>query len=111
MARQHIWRIKKEYFRQLKSGEKKLEIRIGYPWVKNVQQGDTITFENYGPNKFDVKRVTVYDDFAKMLEAEGVERIFPGMAFEEGLRTIREIYPPNKESLGVYVLELKFVRP
>ena len=30
MTKKHVWRVKKEYFRQLKSGEKSLEIRVGY---------------------------------------------------------------------------------
>ena len=63
MTKKHVWRVKKEYFRQLKSGEKSLEIRVGYSQIKKVRQGDTITFENYGPNEFDVKRVAVYDSF------------------------------------------------
>ena len=55
MTKKHVWRVKKEYFRQLKSGEKSLEIRVGYSQIKKVRQGDTITFENYGPNEFAVK--------------------------------------------------------
>ena len=108
MTKKHVWRVKKEYFRQLKSGEKSLEIRVGYSQIKKVLQGDTISFENYGPNEFDVKRVTVYDSFKRMLEVEGVEHVLPGMTFSGALRTLQEIYPKDKESLGVYAFELKF---
>lgn len=107
MTKKHVWRVKKEYFRQLKSGEKSLEIRVGYSQIKKVHQGDTITFENYGPNEFDVKRVAVYDSFERMLEVEGVEHVLPGMTFGGALRTLRSIYPKDRESLGVYVFELK----
>ena len=107
MAKKHVWRVKKEYFRQLKSGEKSLEIRVGYSQIKKVRQGDTITFENYGPNEFDVKRVAVYDSFKRMLEVEGVDHVLPGMTFNGALRTLQEIYSEDKESLGVYVFELK----
>ena len=108
MTKKHVWRIKKEYFRQLKSGEKSLEIRVGYSQIKKVHQGDTITFENYGPNEFAVKRVAVYDSFKRMLEVEDVDHVLPGMTFNGALRTLHEIYPKDKESLGVYVFELKF---
>ena len=63
MAKQHVWRIKKDYFRQLKNGSKKIEVRVGYPAIKKVHDGDIITFENYGNNQFAVKRVAVYDSF------------------------------------------------
>ena len=53
-------------YRQLKSGEKSLEIRVGYSQIKKIRQGDTITFENYGPNEFAVKRVAVYDSFKRI---------------------------------------------
>lgn len=106
-ARRHVWRIKKQYFHQLKSGEKSLEIRVGYPQIKKVHQGDTITFENYGPNEFDVKRVTVYDNFKELLEDEGVDRVLPGMTFKGALHALQDIYPRDKESLGVYAFELK----
>ena len=43
-----------------------------------------------------------------MLEVEGVDHALPGMTFNGALRTLQEIYPKDKESLGVYVFELKF---
>lgn len=107
MAKNHVWRVKKEYFRQLKNGSKSLEIRVGYSQIKKVKQGDTITFENYGPNEFDVLRVNVYDSFERMLEVEEVNKMFPGMTYDGALRALREIYPEDRERLGVYVFELK----
>lgn len=108
MAKKHVWRVKKEYFRQLKNGSKSLEIRVGYPQIKRVKQGDTITFENYGRNEFDVLRISVYDSFERMLEVEKVENVLPGMTFGGALKTLHDIYPKDRESLGVYVFELKF---
>ncbi len=108
MAKKHVWRVKKEYFRQLKNGSKSLEVRVGYPQIKKVEQGDIITFENYGPNEFDVLRVSVYGSFKRMLEVEGVDHVLPGMTFNRALRTLRNIYPKDRESLGVYVFELKY---
>ena len=107
MAKKHVWRIKKEYFRQLKSGSKSLEIRVGYSQIKKVKQGDVITFENYGVNEFDVLHVRVYDSFKRMLEVEGVNNVLPGMTFDGALRTLCNIYPKEKESLGVYAFQLR----
>lgn len=107
MAKKHVWRIKKEYFRQLKNGDKCLEIRVGYSQIKKVRQGDIITFENYGANEFDVVRIGVYDSFQRMLEVEDVNRVLPGMTEKGALKTLRGIYPKDREALGVYVFELK----
>lgn len=63
MAKKHVWRIKKEYFQQLKSGKKSLEVRVGYSQMRKVQKGDIITFENYGRNEFDVLQVKTYSSF------------------------------------------------
>ena len=109
MMKQHIWRIRKEYFRQLAAGTKTLEIRVGYEQIKKVKTGDTITFDNYGPNKFKVERVSVYSSFSQMLKAEGVDNVLPGMTFDGAMMRLRDIYSKDKEALGVYAFKLKAV--
>lgn len=104
----HTWRIKKEYFAQLKNGSKTLEVRVGYPPVKKIKQGDIITFENYGPNEFTVLRISRYDTLENMLKVEEAKRILPGVAPDRVLKTLQNIYPEYREAFGVYVLELKF---
>lgn len=107
MAKKHVWRIKKEYFHQLKDGEKNLEIRVGYPQIKKVQKGDTITFENYGTNLFEVLDRHSYGSFEDLLDREGTEQILPGMTRQGALHTLRKIYPQNKERLGIYAFRLR----
>lgn len=106
MATRHLWRITKEHFRQLRNGARDLEVRVGYPLIKWVQEGDSIVFENYGTNEFIVERITVYDSFERMLKVEGAERVCPGMTFTGALKSLQNIYPPEKEALGVYVFQL-----
>jgi len=53
-----------------------------------------------------VKRVSIYDSFEKMLEVEGVNQILPGMTIKGALNVLREIYPKDREALGVFVFEL-----
>lgn len=108
MAKKHVWRIKKEYFQQLKNGSKSLEIRVGYSQMKRVQKGDIITFENYGRNEFDVLQVKIYSSFDDLLNKEGVDRVLPGMTHSRALKALQDIYPKDKERLGVYAFELKF---
>ena len=108
MTKKHIWRIKRIYFDQLKSGKKTLEIRVGYPQIKKAQKGDIITFENYGFNEFDIKDVRIYQTIAEMLDAEGVEKVLPGLTRGAALHTLQKIYPKDRKKLGVYVLELIF---
>ena len=103
----HIWRIKKEYFRQINSGQKTVEVRVGYGHVKKVRVGDTITFENYPPNLFEVVRVTKYADFPELLDTEDSQRIIPGKTKYQALDMLQAIYPEDKESLGVYAFELR----
>jgi ASC-1-like (ASCH) protein len=103
----HILRIKKIYFEELSCGRKSLEVRVGYPDIRRIKEGDVIHFENYGSNLFDVVRVSVYNNFQQMLEYEGVRKVLPGMSFGEALKTYRKIYRKEREALGVYVFELK----
>jgi len=42
-----------------------------------------------------------------MLEHEEAERIVSGMPKDEILRVLRNLYPPFKEKLGVFVIELE----
>ena len=103
----HILRIKKIYFEELFSGRKSLEVRVGYPDIIRIKPGDVITFENYGPNLFDVVRVSIYKNFQQMLEREDVKKVLPGMSFGAALSIYRKIYRKEREALGVYVFELK----
>lgn len=112
MSTIHAWRIKKEYFYQLRSGAKKLEIRVGYSWVRKVKKGDLIRFEHYDtPNTFLVKRISIYKSFESMLESEDVDMILPGVTSVEALKILQGIYHKGKEKLHVYVFELSHTSP
>ncbi|MDO4612426.1 MAG: ASCH domain-containing protein [Candidatus Saccharibacteria bacterium] len=106
----HAWRIKNENFRQLRDGRKKLDVRVGYPHVRKTLGGDLIEFENHEGDVFIIDRISVYNNFRQMLAVEGVENVCPGMTFDGARRLLQEIYPPEKERLGVYVFELRDVK-
>ncbi len=107
MATHYNWKIKHEYFELIDKEAKTLEVRVGYSDIRKVQKGDIITFKAYSNAKFEVVRVTRYDDFIDMLDTEDPSKLMPGVSKYKALDIYREIYPEEKEALGVYVFELK----
>lgn len=105
--KRHVLRIKKQYFRELSSGRKSIEVRVGYGFVKAIKVGDKLTFENYGQNEFNVIRVTRYNTLHEMLDNESVAQVLPGLTKEQAFAALRGVYPERKERLGVYVLQLE----
>lgn len=103
MAKVFKWRIKEQFFHQMKSGLKDLEVRVGYEPIKKVRRGDAIQFERHGNDTFSVKDIRKYESFYQMLSIEDAGRILPNSDAETVLKTLRRIYPREKEQLGVYV--------
>lgn len=107
MAKNHNWRIKREYYTLIDKGIKTLEVRVGYSDIKRVIQGDTITFSDYSNSKFKVTRKAVYENFSRMYENEDISKALPNTNKKRALEMYREIYPKEKERLGVHVFELQ----
>lgn len=107
MAKNYNWRIKKEYYNLINKGIKTLEARVGYPDIKRVHEGDTITFRDYSNIKFEVIRITRYNDFSNMLDSEDSSKAIPGVTKYKALTMYQAIYPAYKKVLGVYVFELR----
>lgn len=103
----HKWRIKRRYYDLLLAGAKQLEVRVGYGAIKKVRPGDKIVFSDYSTKQFTVRRITMYETFKDMSNHEDAEKIIPGMSQNKMLATLHDIYPPDKELLGVYVFELE----
>lgn len=107
MAKNYNWRIKREYYNLINKRIKTLEVRVGYPDIRKVHEGDTITFKDYSNIKFEVVRVTRYQDFPDMLDTEDSSKAIPGVTKYKALDMYQSIYPEDKEALGVYVFELR----
>ena len=107
MANNYNWRIKRKYYNLIKNGLKTLEVRVGYPDIKIVKNGDTITFDNYSNIKFEIIRVTRYENFSDMLDNEDFSKAIPGVTKYNALKIYQKFYPKEKEALGVYVFELQ----
>lgn len=107
MGRTHKFRIKRKYYDLLLAGTKTLEIRVGYSAIKKVRRGDTIMFPDYSKLQFTVTRVAKYNSFADMARHEDLTKVVPRMSSQKVLEVLENIYTPDKESLGVYVIELE----
>ena len=99
-----LW-IRPEYLGQILSGVKTVEVRVGYDNIRRLQSGDELRLN--GQHQYRIVRTAHYTSFEEMLELEDAETIAPGLSSTELLARCRELYPPDKEALGVVVLELE----
>lgn len=103
----HGMRVKYQYHLLYRDRLKSLEIRVGDPYIKAIGVGDIIIFAEDESCRFKVKRITVYATVAAMLEQEDYRKIHPYESKAEILRVLTNIYPPERQKLGVYAFELE----
>jgi ASC-1-like (ASCH) protein len=100
-------RIQSRYLSMIKSGEKKLEIRVGYDHINRIRPGDSIAFVAGSDQVVcQIREVRRYASLGQMLKHEDIEQVLPGSTPDGALRRLQEIYPPEKEKLGIVVLDL-----
>lgn len=99
-----LW-IRPEYLEQILAGRKTVEVRVGYDNVRRLQPGDELRLNERHPYR--IVRVGRYGSFEAMLEHEDPEAIAPGVSSLDLLARCRQIYPPDKEALGVIALEIE----
>ncbi len=101
-------RVKQRFFDLIRSGQKTLEVRIGYENIKRIRPGEHIQLVTFQSTlEVRVKTVRHYRTFRDMLSAEPYQKIAPDSPSEEDVLALLEtIYPPHKQALGVIVLEL-----
>lgn len=100
-------RIKQRFYNLIYSGKKTLEVRVSYDTINRIQIGERIRLVTH-TGSFDVmvSSIRKYRTFEEMLGIEPWERIAPdSRSKEEVLSLLKQIYPKNKENLGVIVLE------
>jgi len=100
-------RIQDRYLAMIKSGKKTLEIRVAYDHIKKIVPGDQIKLvSSCNQVVCQVRDVRQYPGFDQMLEHEDAGQALPGLKPRDALRRLREIYPLDKERLGIVVLDL-----
>ena len=102
-------RLKKEFFRHITSGRKTLEVRVAHRNIRSIQAGDTIRFVSGKDEQIvSVQAVRHYAGHLDMIEAEDHTKIAPHLASrDELLAVLQQMYPPEKEQLGVIVLQIR----
>jgi ASC-1-like (ASCH) protein len=103
--RNHSLRIRGQYLPWVLDGRKTVEVRVAYPHLARMSAGDTVTFN--GQHVYRVVQVARYPDFDALLEGEDPVSIAPEITEPQALlRVLREIYPPEKEALGVLAIHI-----
>jgi ASC-1-like (ASCH) protein/ribosomal protein S18 acetylase RimI-like enzyme len=100
-------RVKQGFFEAIRSGEKTLEVRVGYDNIRTIQPGEKIQLmTSTSQQTIRVRDVRRYNSFVDMLGVEEPSAIAPGSSRPEVLTLLQRIYPADKERLGVYVLDV-----
>jgi ASC-1-like (ASCH) protein len=101
----------RRYFELVASGRKTIEVRVQYANLRNLEAGQYIRFACGKDECLTlVRRVARYSSFEEMLDAEGPARVNPESPREEQLASIRRIYGPEKEALGVLAIQIERVQ-
>jgi len=111
-VRAHEMGIYKRYFDLIASGAKTTEIRVDDSSRRNIKPGSLIRFHCRNEHVLTrVTRVTRYASFEEMFDHEEVATVNPTATREDQLRNIRQIYPPDREALGVVAIGIELVDP
>ncbi|MGH3688326.1 MAG: hypothetical protein ACRDRU_00270 [Pseudonocardiaceae bacterium] len=74
-----------------------------------IKEGSLIRFRCQGNQV--LTRVTCYHSFHEMFDHESVASVNPLATRDEQLANIRQIYPPEREALGVVAIGIELVAP
>jgi ASC-1-like (ASCH) protein len=99
-----LW-IRAEYLPEILSGRKTVEVRVAYRNIARLQPGDRLLLNDRHP--FVIRRIGRYAGFEDLLADEDPTAIAPGQSRQDLLTALRQLYPPEKESLGVVALEIE----
>ncbi|BAD84244.1 hypothetical protein, conserved, DUF1530 family [Thermococcus kodakarensis KOD1] len=101
--------VKDEYLNFIRSGEKRIEVRVAYPQFRNIRPGDKIIFNDSIPAV--VTEVKKYETFRQVLREEPIKKIFPDEpSFERAVKRFHNLYPKWKENrYGVIAIKFKLL--
>jgi ASC-1-like (ASCH) protein len=111
-VRAHEMGIYKRYFDLIATGRKTTEIRVNDSSHRKIKEGSPIRFRCQSDQVLTrVTHVARYDTFDKMFDHESVTSVNPLATRDEQLANIRQIYPPEREALGVVAIGIELVDP
>ncbi len=110
MSRTHEMGIYGRYFDLIATGRKTTEIRVNDASRRDIKEGSLIRFRCQGDQVLTrVTRTARYDTFDEMFDHEELAAINPLATRDEQLANIRQIYPPEREMLGVIAIGIELV--
>lgn len=108
----HEMGIYQRYFDLVATGRKTTEIRVNDSRRRTIMEGSLIRFRCQGDEVLTrVTRVNRYDTFDEMFDHEVVSSVNPMATRAEQLANIRQIYPPEREALGVVAIGIELIDP
>jgi len=112
VVRAHEMGIYKRYFDLIATGRKTTEIRVNDSSRRKIKEGSLIRFRCQGDQVLTrVTRVARYGSFEEMFDHEAINAVNLLAGREEQLANIRQIYPPEREALGVVAIGIELVDP
>ncbi|MBT2385271.1 ASCH domain-containing protein [Streptomyces sp. ISL-11] len=106
---ERVINIRKPYLELIASGRKTIEVRVGYPSMRKLAPGQVLRFASGDASvRTRVTKVNRYPSFEAMLDAENNTTIgSEGMTRDDLLSACRDIYPAEKEALGVLAIHVE----
>lgn len=103
MRTKTLW-IREAYLAQILSGRKTIEVRAGYSNIARLRVGDRLLLNERHP--FIIRRIGRYADIQDLLAHEDTTSIAPDLSTGELETALRALYPPEKEALGMFAIEI-----
>lgn len=108
--RAHEMGIYKRYFDLIAAGRRTTEIRVNDSSRAKITVGSLIRFRCRAEEILTrVTNVNRYPDFDAMFDHESATSVNPTATCEEQLANIRQIYPPEREAVGVVAIGVELV--
>ncbi|MFH9862236.1 NUDIX domain-containing protein [Streptomyces sp. NPDC017202] len=105
--REHHMHLLPRYYAQVEAGRKTIEVRTATSRRQAIAEGDTLVFHDRGSDRqLDVIAgpPALHASFAELLRAQDLRRIDADASADELLQTLRTIYSPEQEDLGVLAI-------
>jgi ASC-1-like (ASCH) protein len=110
VVRAHEMGIYKRYFDLIAQGRKTTEIRVDDSSRRKIKEGSLVRFRCQGDEVLTrVTKVARYTSFEEMFDHESVTSVNPLATRDDQLANIRQIYPPEREALGVVAIGIELL--
>ncbi len=107
MPREKVLWVREPYLEQILAGRKTVEVRVAYTNIARLEPGDILRLNDRHPVR--IRRIARYRSFEELLAQEEPRAIAPDLDRAALLAALRELYPPEKEALGVVALEVELL--